>query len=118
MANLRKAVSFINIATILMQICVLFLQINRWNEVFGAIFCIVISMIFLFIGHLSDSRERWFNTCCSIIFGADIVFQLINMILLICLQWVVVQYCLYNNYTLDIAYYGGVACFDWSQFGK
>lgn len=114
--NSKKIITFISLSIIVLQICVIFFQINRWNEIYGAIFsiCLSISLLFPF----GEFKERWLPTLCALIFGLDIVIQLINLILIICLQWAVIQYCLYSNYTIDIAYYGGVACYDWWQYGK
>lgn len=118
MSNLVKYVMIINLVILVIQICVIGLQINRWNEVVGAIFSIMVSISGHIAAFLGETNERWFSSFYVMILILDAIFQLVNMILLICLQWVVIQFCLYSNVSLDISYYGGIACYDWLHFGK
>lgn len=118
MGALIKIIMAISLACIILQACVLGFQIDRWNEIVGSIFSIVVS----FIGYIPTSfgreRERWFICFYAFMLIFDFTFQLINMILLICFQWVVIQYCIHLNVSVDISEYGGVACNDWWHFGK
>lgn len=111
MGSLIKYVMFMNLAIIILQFCVLGFGIYRWNEIVGAVFSIVIS----FIGYY---RERWFIGLYAFLLTVDLIFQLVNMILLICFQWVVIQFCIHLNVSVDISDYGGVACNDWWHFGE
>lgn len=117
MANLVKIVMLINVVIIIIQLCALCFQINRLNEIIGSIFSIVISLMGFFPGSFGEV-ERWFLVLYALMLATDLIFQLINMILLICLQWVAVQYCLNMNVSIDISYYGGIACYDWWHFGE
>lgn len=107
-----------NLAVVLLQFCILGFQIHRWNEIIGSIFSIVISFIGYLPTSLGEKRERWFTGFYALLLIADLVFQLVNMILLICFQWVVIQFCIHLNVSVDISDYGGVACNDWWHFGK
>lgn len=116
--TLIKSMMAINLAIIIIQFCVLGFQINRWNEIFGAILSIVICLIGYLPAALGENKEKWFLTIYSVLMIIDFIFQLVNMILLICFQWVVIQYCIHLNVSVDISEYGGVACNDWWHFGK
>lgn len=117
MAGLFKSVMAINLAIVILQICVLAFGIYRWNEVVGSIFSIVVSFLGYLPKAIGESRERWFLGFSAFLMGIDFVFQTVNMILLICFQWVVIQYCIHLNVSVDISEYGGVACNDWWHFG-
>lgn len=108
----------INLAVIILQTCVLGFQINRWNEIIGAVFSIVISFVGYLPSALEADHEKWFACFYGILLVSDLIFQSVNMILLICFQWVVIQYCIHLNVSVDISDYGGVACSDWWHFGK
>lgn len=118
MGKLIKSVMAINLATIVLQFCVLGFEIYRWNEIVGAIFSLVISFIGYAPASFGENKVRWFVGFYSILLTADLIFQLVNMILLICFQWVVIQYCIHLNVSVDISEYGGVACNDWWHFGE
>lgn len=113
-----KSIMATNLAIIVLQFCILGFQIHRWNEIIGSVFSIVIC----FIGYLpvvfGEKRERWFIGLYIVLLIIDLVFQLVNMILLICFQWVVIQFCIHLNVSVDISDYGGVACNDWWHFGE
>lgn len=109
---------FINLAVIILQFCALGFQIYRWNEIIGSIFSVVVSFTGYLPTSLGETKESWFIGCYAALLSLDLVFQLVNMILLICFQWVVIQYCIHLNVSVDIAVYGGVACNDWWHFGK
>lgn len=114
MSSLIKCGIAINLAVIVLQTFVLGFQIDRWNELVGAVFSIVVS----FLGYLPTNGEKWFIYFYGILLVADLIFQLVNIVLLICLQWVVIQFCINLNITIDISNYGGIACSDWWHFGK
>jgi hypothetical protein len=118
MNTLIKCGMFISLAVIVLQTCVLGFQINRWNEIVGSIFSIVISFLGYLPSTFGKDREKWFIFFYGVLLVSDLVFQLINMILLICFQWVVIQFCIHLNVSVDISDYGGVACSDWWHFGK
>lgn len=118
MSALTKSVIAINLAAIILQFCVLGFEIYRWNEIVGSIFSIVISILGYLPAALGESKERWFIGLYAILLTSDFIFQLVNMILLICFQWVVIQYCIHLNVSVDISEYGGVACNDWWHFGE
>lgn len=118
MGKLFKCVMAINIAVIVLQFCVLGFEIYRWNEIVGSVFSIVISFLGYLPSGIGESKERWFITFYAILLVGDLIFQLVNMILLICFQWVVIQYCIHLNVSVDISEYGGVACNDWWHFGE
>lgn len=118
MGKLIKCVMATNLAVIVLQACVLGFQIYRWNEIVGSVFSIVISFLGYLPTSIGESRERWFIAFYAFLLLVDLVFQLVNMILLICLQWVVIQFCIHLNVSVDISDYGGVACNDWWHFGR
>lgn len=118
MASLVKSMMAIGLAIIVLQICVLGFQIYRWNEIIGAIFSIVIALMGFFPALVGEMKSRWFYTMYTLLLSADLIFQVVNMILLICFQWVVIQYCIHLNVSVDISDYGGVACNDWWHFGE
>lgn len=118
MAKSFKCVMFTNLAVIVLQFCVLVFDIYRWNEIIGSIFSIVVSFTGYIPTSFGESKERWFVILYAILLSADLVFQLVNMILLIRFQWVVIQYCIHLNVSVDISIYGGVACNDWWHFGE
>lgn len=117
MAGLFKSVMAMNLAIIILQICVLAFGIYRWNEIVGSIFSIVVSFLGYMPKGIGENRERWFLGLSAFLMIADFVFQIVNMILLICFQWVIIQYCIHYNVSVDISEYGGVACNDWWHFG-
>lgn len=117
MSSLIKCGMAINLAVIVLQACVLGFQINRWNEIVGALFSVVVSLIG-YLPSVFQENERWFVCFYGILLVSDLIFQLVNIILLICFQWVVIQYCIYNNVAIDVSNIGGVACSDWWHFGK
>lgn len=108
----------INLGVIILQFCVLGFEIYRWNEIVGSIFSIVISFLGYLPATIGESKEGWFMGFYALLLIVDFTFQLVNMILLICFQWVVIQYCIHLNVSVDISDYGGVACNDWWHFGK
>lgn len=114
MADLVKYSMLINLTVIIMQSCVLIIQINRWNEVVGSIFSIIVALIGHMAAFLGEPKERSIASFYAILLVSDILFQVVNMILLISVQWVMIQYCLYS----DIYNYGGILCYDWLHFGK
>ena len=118
MSGLIKCGMAINLAIIILQTCVLGFQINRWNEIVGAVFSIVISFVGYLPSAFGENREKWFVCFYGILLVSDLIFQLVNMILLICFQWVVIQFCIHLNVSVDISDYGGVACSDWWHFGE
>lgn len=118
MASLIKSVMAISLAVIIIQVCVLGFNIYRWNEIIGAIFSIVVSIVGYLPAAIGESKERWFMSFYAFLLIVDLIFQLVNMILLICFQWVVIQYCIHLNVSVDISEYGGVSCNDWWHFGK
>lgn len=118
MGALVKSVMAINLAVIVLQFCVLGFQIYRWNEIVGSIFSIVVAFVGYLPASIGESREQWFVAFYGLLLLADLIFQLVNMILLICFQWVVIQFCIHLNVSVDISDYGGVACNDWWHFGK
>lgn len=109
---------FMSLAVIILQFCVLGFNIYRWNEIIGSLFSIVISLINFISLCFKNDEQQWFTVLFLILVIADLVFQLVNMILLICFQWVVIQYCIHLNVSVDISEYGGIACNDWWHFGK
>lgn len=113
-----KIIMVLSLACIILQACVLGFQINRWNEIVGSIFSIVVSLMGYSPKSFGREREQWFVCLYAFLLVFDLTFQLINMILLICFQWVVIQYCIHLNVSVDISDYGGVACNDWWHFGK
>lgn len=118
MGTLVKCVMAINLAAIVLQICALGFQIYRWNEIIGSVSSIVISFLGYLPASIGENKERWFIIFYTFLLTADLIFQLVNMILLICFQWVVIQYCIHLNVSVDISDYGGVACNDWWHFGE
>lgn len=108
----------INLAVIILQFCVLGFQIYRWNEIVGSIFSIVICFLGFLPTLCGEKHERWFIGFYAILLLLDLLFQTINMLLLINFQWVVIQYCIHLNVSVDISDYGGVACNDWWHFGE
>lgn len=118
MAAFVRYIMAINLVVIVGQFCVLGFQIHRWNEIVGAIFSIVVSAL----GHLpaafGEDREQWFVAFCAFLLVADLLFQTVNIILLISLQWVVVQFCINLNFSVDVSEYGEVVCYDWRHFGE
>lgn len=118
MGTLIKTIMAINLAVIILQFCVLGFQIYRWNEIVGSIFSIVVSFIGYLPSSLGESREKWFIGFYAFLLMTDLLFQATNMILLINFQWVVIQFCIHLNVSVDISDYGGVSCNDWWHFGK
>lgn len=118
MGYLIKSVMAINFAVIILQICVLGFEIYRWNEIVGSVFSIVVAFLGYLPSTFGENKERWFIGVYALLLVVDMIFQLVNMILLICFQWVVIQYCIHLNVSVDISDYGGVACNDWWHFGK
>lgn len=118
MDQASKYVKGFSLVIILLQLGVLGFNVNRWNEIVGALFSIIISIIVYLPALIQESREKWFMAFYGLLLLVDFSFQLINMILLICFQWVVIQYCIYLNVSVDISEYGGVSCNDWWRFGK
>lgn len=120
MALLMKYVFALNLAVIILQFCVLGFQIYRWNEIIGSIVSILISLIgyipAVFGGRGKESG--WFLGTYVLLLTADLVFQSVNVIRLIYFQWIVIQYCIHLNVSVDISEYEGVACNDWWHFGK
>lgn len=108
-----KFVKAANIAAIILQFCVLGFQIYRWNEIVGSSFSILVS--FASFAPL-DAQEKWFLLIYSGLIAIDFTFQLVNMIVLICFQWVVIQFCINLNVAVELP--AGVSCSDWWHFGK
>lgn len=113
-----KSVMAINLAVVILQFCVLGFQISRWNEIVGAIFSIVVCLVGYLPASFGERREKWFICFYAFLLGSDLLFQTVNMILLINFQWVVIQFCIHLNVSVDISDYGGVSCNDWWHFGK
>lgn len=117
MAFIRYIMAINWVVTVL-QFCVLGFQIHRWNEIIGAIFSIVVSLLAHLPAAFGEEREQWFVVFYAFLLVTDLLFQTVNMILLISLQWVVVQFCINLNFSVDVSEYGGVVCHDWRHFGK
>lgn len=113
-----KILFFMSLGVIILQICVLGFNIYRWNEIVGSTFSIVISLMNFISLCLESDEQQWFLILFLTLVIVDLVIQLVNMILLICFQWVVIQYCIHLNVSVDISDYGGVSCNDWWRFGK
>ena len=113
-----KTIMAINLAVIILQFCALGFQIHRWNEIIGSIYSVVISFVGCLPSGIGQGSERWFLGLYAFLLVSDMLFQTVNMILLINFQWVVIQYCIHLNASIDISYYGGVSCSDWWHFGK
>jgi len=118
MSKFIKSVLAINLAVIVLQFCLLGFEIYRWNEIVGSIFSIVVSLLGYVPAGIGETKERWFMGLYSFLLFSDLIFQLVNMILLIRFQWIVIQFCIHSNVSVDITDYGGVSCNDWWHFGK
>lgn len=122
MANCLKLLMFMSLAVIILQLCILGFSIsNRWNELVGSILSISLSLInltALWCFNCKGRGKKWFLAVFLLLLIGDLIFQTTNTILLIWFQWVVIQYCIHLNVSIDISEYEGVACNDWWHFGK
>lgn len=117
MGSLAKSSAFLNLAVIILQICSLAFQIGRKNELVGSIVSVAIALLGFLPQLMGAARKRWALAVYLVLLFCDFVLQLVNDMLLIYFQWVVIQYCIHLNVSVDISEYAGIACNDWWHFG-
>lgn len=115
--QILKVALAINATVGIIQVIVIFIQIDRWNELIGAIFSLAISLLPLYPKLVNDlSSQVWFIYLHVSVVLIDSVFICINLVLAICLIWSMDASCLENNRTVYLPF--GVSCAEWRKFGK